>query len=165
MSEKTTDKNKLDTKVYSFEELLNEKGCFVYTAVGISMLPFLRRRRDVIEIQKKGPERLKKYDVVLYKRRDRYILHRILKVLPDGYLIAGDNCTAVERDIKDENILGVMTRVKRNGKILTLDNPLYKMYVHLWCDCYPVRMFLLKVKHSIGRVYYGIKRLIKCENK
>ena len=95
-----------------FEELLEQNGYIVYTNVGRSMMPPLRQRRNIIEIHKKGPDRCKKYDVVLYKRGERYILHRILDVLPDGkYIIAGDNNTILEKDITDDQILGVMTRV------------------------------------------------------
>lgn len=138
-------------KVYTYEEILNEQGFFVYTNVGTSMKPLLRQRRDLIEIRRKEPGRCKKYDVVLYKRNGQYILHRILRVLPSGYLIAGDNNFFVERDITDDMILGVMTRVIRNGKDITMDNPFYWLYVHFWCDCYPLRKFLLRGKAFAGR--------------
>ena len=82
----------------TFEELLDQNGYIVYTNVGRSMMPLLRQRRGIIEIHKKGPDRCKKYDVVLYKRGERYILHRILEVLPNGrYIIAGDNNTFLEK--------------------------------------------------------------------
>ena len=121
-------------------------------------MPLLRQRQDMIEIRKKQPGRCKKYDVVLYKRGDTYILHRILRVLPTGYLIAGDHNTFVERDITDADILGVMKRVIRDGKNITMDNPVYRLYVHLWCDCYPLRMFLLRGK---AFVYYRLRRLLQ----
>ena len=73
-----------------------------------------------------------------------YILHRVLKVLPDRYLIAGDNNTFVERDVTDAMILGVMTRVIRNGKDIYMDSPWYQLYVHMWCDCWPVRMLIIR---------------------
>ena len=147
----------LEVKKYSFKEILYEKGYLIYTNIGTSMLPLLRQRRDIIEIRKKEPGRCQRYDVVLYKRGDKYILHRILKVLPEGYIIAGDNNTFMETDIKDENILGVMVRVIRNGKSITMDNWKYRLYVHLWCDCYPVRMLLLRVKRKV----YSVLRRIK----
>lgn len=129
----------------TFEELLDENGAFVYTNVGYSMMPLLRQHRDLIEIRKKGPGRCRKYDVVLYKRGDKYILHRILKVLPDGkYLIAGDHNSFLEKDITDERILGVMTKVIRDGKTITADDKGYQAYVHLWCDLYPIRAGVLK---------------------
>ncbi len=148
------------SKVYTFEELLNTKGYIIYTNIGYSMMPLLRQKKDVIEIRRKESDRFKKYDVVLYKRGKRYILHRILKVLPDGYLIAGDHCTIVEKDIKDENILGIMTRIKRNGKSITPDNIWYKFYVHLWCDCYPARMMIIKSKQKARGILSAVKRRI-----
>ena len=122
------------------------------------MLPLLRQKKDIIEIRKKEPGRCKKYDVVLYRRNERYILHRILKVLPDSYLIAGDHNTFVETDVTDDMILGVMSKVIRDGKTITPENKLYKLYVHLWCDVYPIRMLILKMKEQIWRIEGAIKR-------
>ncbi len=144
----------------TYEKLLNEQGYIIDTNKGFSMMPLLRQRHDIFEIRKKGPGRCRKYDVVLYKRGDKYILHRILRVRPDGYLIAGDACSVVERDIKDEHILGVMTRVIRDGKEITTDNKWYKLYVHLWCDVYPVRMVILRIKRFIKRCIGFIKRRV-----
>lgn len=150
----------LKAKVYTFEEILEEKGFLIYTNVGYSMLPFLRQRRDIIEIRKRDSGRCRKYDVVLYKWGQNYILHRILKVLPDKYIIAGDHNTFLDSPVTDDMILGVLTRVIRNGKEITPDNIWYKFYVHLWCDVYPVRMFLLKTKWFIYRCLRFIKRRV-----
>ena len=147
--------NNQTTNQITFEELLEQNGYIVYTNVGRSMMPLLRQRRDIIEIHKKGPERCKKYDVVLYKRGERYVLHRILEVLPNGkYIIAGDNNTFLEKDITDEQILGVLTRVIRDGKSIYMDDPSYMAYVHLWCDAYHARMGILKAER-------GAKALIR----
>ena len=122
------------------------------------MLPLLRQRRDIIEIHRKDHAvRCKRYDAVLYKRGSMYILHRVLKVLPTGYLIAGDNNTFIERDVTDNMILGVMTRVIRNGKSITPDNFWYRCYVHLWCDCYPFRFFILRVLRKVRTLGHSIK--------
>lgn len=145
----------------TFEDLLKNKGYLLYTNIGTSMMPLLRARRDVIEIQSKSKERCEKYDVVLYKRGNRYILHRILKVLPDNkYLIAGDNNTFIEKDITDDRILGIMTKVIRNGKAVTPDNIWYKIYVHLWCDVYPVRMIIIRMKKKIINILWTAKKRI-----
>lgn len=143
-------RRKPQIQYYTFEDMLAIHGYVVYTCVGVSMMPMLRPRKDIVEIRPLTT-RPKKYDVVLYKRKGQYILHRILKVLPDGgYYIAGDHNTFVERDVTDEMILGKMVRVLRNGKDVRLADWRYRLYVHLWCDVYPVRMFLLKCKAFIG---------------
>lgn len=142
-------------KVYTFEEMLNEKGYFVYTNVGWSMYPLLRERRDIVEIRKKDSERCKKYDVVLYKRNGQYILHRILRVLPEEYVVAGDHNSFLDANITDDDILGVMKRIVKDGKSITMDDPRYRLYTHLWCDCYPLRMFLQRgmsfVRHHLRK--------------
>lgn len=131
----------------TFEELLQRDGYLVYTNVGTSMLPLLRQRKDLIEIRKKDPDkRCRKYEAVLYKRGQKYILHRILKVRPRDYVIVGDHCIWPEYGITDNQILGVMTRVIRDGKPINCTDWKYRLYVHLWCDFYPVRAAILYMK-------------------
>ena len=131
------------------EDQLNSKGYLVYSSVGYSMLPLLRQKRDIVEIRKKGPGRCGKYDVVLYRRGGMYILHRVLKVLLDGYLIAGDYNTFIERDVTDDMILGVMTRVIRDGKPVPVTALSYRIYTRVWCGAYPLRMAVLKAKRRV----------------
>ena len=68
------------------------------------MYPMLETGNKVIITASKGP--YKKYDVVVYRRADHYTMHRIVKVTKDGYVICGDNRTGLEKDIKEENIIG-----------------------------------------------------------
>ena len=144
--------------MYTFEELLDEKGYIVYTNVGTSMLPLLRERRDIIEIRplKQRPTR---YDVVLYKRGSTYILHRVLKALPDGgYLIAGDHNIFIERDVTDSMLLGRMTRIIRDGRKIDVDkNIRYKIYSHIWVDFFPVKCLILRGKGKPARIYHKIR--------
>lgn len=154
---------KPSVKYVTFEELLEKDGYLIYTNVGNSMLPLLRQRRDIIEIRKLQPStRCKKYDAVLYKRGGKYILHRILKVRPNDYVIVGDNCIWREYGITDDMILGVMTRVIRNGKSIDVNtNKQYRLYVHLWCDFYHVRVAILYLKRLAYAVLRKLKRLLK----
>lgn len=146
---------------HTFEELLDKDGYLVYTNIGYSMMPLLRQKKDIIEIRPKPQKRCQKYDVVFYKRNNSYILHRILKVLPEGYIIAGDHNTFIETDVTDDMILGIMTRVIRDGKSITPDNFWYKVYVHLWCDAYPVRMKIIRWKYRVIGILRAVKRRIK----
>ena len=131
-------------KRVTFEEVLEKNGVLVYTNGGSSMMPLLRQRRDIIEIRKKDPAtRCKRYDAVLYKCGNKYILHRVLKVRPRDYVICGDHNIRREYGITDDHILGVMTRVVRNGKPIYPTDWRYRLYVHLWCDFFPVRASIL----------------------
>lgn len=136
----------------TFEEELERKGKLTYICVGVSMLPLLRQRRDIIMIAKKQG-RCKKYDVALYKRPNgSYVLHRVVEVREKDYVILGDNCLNKEYGITDENILGVMTSFVRGGREYSVNNRLYRMYSKLWYAIYPIRRVLKKAKSTLGRI-------------
>ena len=91
----------------TFEDILERDGRLVYTNVGTSMMPLLRERRDLMVIEKKGQERLHWLDVPLFKRDNgQYVLHRVMWVRKNDYVICGDNQWYLERGITDKHILG-----------------------------------------------------------
>jgi len=129
----------------TFEEEIRKNGKLLYTNVGDSMMPLIRQDRDILIINR--PQgRLKKYDVPLYKRDNgQYVLHRILKVRANDYIMCGDNRYRKEYGITDHHIIGVLTAIVRDGREISVTDPRYRFYVHLWCDLFPVRRFILKV--------------------
>lgn len=133
----------------SYEEELDRKGFFTYTCSGISMLPLLRQRKDLFTIEKpKG--RFKKYDVVLYKRPPAsYVLHRVVEVREQDYVILGDNCLYKEYGIRDEDIIGIMTSFVRNGKEYSVSCKWYRFYSMVWYWLYPVRKLWMKCKQVL----------------
>jgi hypothetical protein len=135
-----------------FEDVIERDGRLVYTNIGDSMRPLIRQDRDLLIIAK--PQgRLKKYDVPLYKRDNgQYVLHRVLKVRPDDYVICGDNRYAKEYGISDRHIIGVLTAVVRDGKEMPITDWRYKAYVHLWCDFFPIRAVIIYGRMKIHRI-------------
>lgn len=135
----------------TFEQEIAEKGKLVYTNVGDSMMPLIKQGRDLIVI-KKAEGRLKRYDVPLYKRDNgQYVLHRILWVRKNDYLICGDNRYGVECGITDRHIIGVLSEVIRDGKTVKVTDLRYKLYVHLWCDLFLVRAGILYIKRKVEK--------------
>lgn len=136
----------------NFENIINKYGKLIYTNVGNSMMPLLRERKDLLIIEKpKG--RLKKYAVPLYKRSsEQYVLHRILKVRKEDYVICGDNRWQKEYGITDQQIIGVLTGIVRDGKVITINSWRYRLYVHLWCDFYWIRAGILWIKSMLYRI-------------
>ena len=129
-----------------FEDVIERDGRLVYTNVGDSMQPLIRQDRDLLIIEKPHG-RLKKYDVPLYKRDSgQYVLHRVLKVRSEDYVICGDNRCGREYGITDRHIIGVLTAVVRDGKEISVTDWRYRIYVHLWCDLFPLRVLLLKAR-------------------
>lgn len=133
------------------EEILEKEGVFVSTTSGVSMYPMIRDRKDTIIIRP-CTGRLHKYDVPLYKRGEKYVLHRIIKVLPESYVICGDNCMQREYDISDKEILGVLTEFYRGEKKVDLESKRYKCYVKIWCALYPFRYFYKRLRGILARV-------------
>lgn len=133
----------------SFEEELDKKGILVYTNKGNSMYPLIRQGKDVLII-KKCNTRLKKMDVPLYKRESgQYVLHRIIKVNENDYVIRGDNTYSNETGIRDDQILGVLSGVIRSGKEISVNSFGYKLYSYFWYYTYYLRKIIIKIKRCI----------------
>jgi hypothetical protein len=71
---------------------------------------------------------LKKFDVALYKVGEKYVLHRVIRVLDREYVTCGDNCILLER-IPKEAVIGKLIEVWRGEEKLDLDSPEYLAYV------------------------------------
>lgn len=139
----------------SYEELLKEKGKFICSNVGVSMLPLLREGRDLIIIEPVNG-RLKKYDVPLYRsKQGHYVLHRVIKVKENDYVILGDNCINKEYGITDDQIVGIMTSFVRRKKTISVTNGIYRLYSVFWCSIYPFRMVFKRLKAKLGRMIKG----------
>ena len=135
-----------------FEDILAGDGKLIYTGVGTSMLPLLRPKRDLIIIER-AASRLKKYDVPLYKRDSgKYVLHRIVKIRPDGYVLCGDNQWRREYGVTDRQIIGMLTGFVRDGREISVTDQRYRLYVHVWCDLFWLRAGLLWCLALPGRV-------------
>ena len=66
--------------VKKMEEILAETGELFTTASGVSMLPCIRPKRDMLHLVKPG-QGIQNYDVILYKRtNETYILHRVMEL-------------------------------------------------------------------------------------
>ena len=149
----------------TFEEELARTGWLAYTNVGFSMMPLIREGRDVIVIERRDPAEVRRYDTVLFLRpgvqgRGRYVLHRVLKRFPDGrFWIVGDNCVSGET-VQPENVLGVMTQLKRAGKAVDFTSLWYRAYVKLWCAPWRLRFVLLRGIHFAHRVLSAVKRRV-----
>lgn len=123
------------------DEILKKKGVYVGGIEGDSMMPMLRQETDrvIVETPKRKP---KKYDVVLYKRGERYVMHRIVKVCgKNRYVIRGDNRINNERDITTERIIGIMTGFFRENKLIEVTDEKYLKYVKKIVRAYYPRKF------------------------
>lgn len=139
----------------TFEQILERDGILTYRTQGRSMEPLLHELRDVVSIRRKDVgERCALHDVVLYRRGDKYVLHRIVEVRDHDYVILGDNCFNYEAGIKDSDILGVMIAFVRKGRSYTVEDPRYLKYVRIITALTPTLVVL-------RRLWWRVKQLLK----
>ncbi len=141
----------------SIEEQLQKEGYYVSTTVGVSMKPMLRNRHDRVILRPVAPdERLKKYDLPLYRRPDgKYILHRIIDVAEDHYIIRGDNTYQKER-VPFSWVIGVVTEFYRGERHIQADDKSYRRYAAVWQGAYPLRLPFHKARMLASRVKHKL---------
>ena len=113
----------------AYEELLRKEGKIITHVVGYSMFPLLRNRESIVIVESVDHVPPRQGDVVLYKYGTTYLLHRILQIKPDEYLIRGDNTWVIEHVPKD-TLLATMTGFYRRaeGHLITRNNLFYRLY-------------------------------------
>jgi len=143
-------------EVYTIEGVLEKNGRYIGPTVGVSMLPMLKNRRDTIVVARKT-ERLKPYDVALYKRGDVYILHRVLETIDGGYIIRGDNCYSDET-VPEEAVIGVLVEFFRKNKHFLCTDKKYLSYVKKRLETYKIRRVFVLIK---AKCKGAIKKMLR----
>lgn len=137
-------KRQIDTAAYVsvLRELTEEGRSVSLTVSGNSMSPYLIHERDQVFFEKpKVP--LKKGDIVFFQRKDgQYIMHRICKVRQSGYYIVGDAQTEIEGPISGEQIFGVVTKVRRKGKMEQPGDFWWDFFEKIWICWIPIRPWI-----------------------
>lgn len=118
------------------------------------MLPMIKTGRDVVIVEPKNG-RLKKYDVALYRRGEAYVLHRVVDVTDEGYIIRGDN-TYADEVVPEADVFGVLTEYYRGKKLIPVTDEKYLKYAEKRVKSYPQRrkryLFKRKIKNFIKKI-------------
>ena len=106
--------------------------------------------------------RLRKYDVALYKRGDTYVLHRLITVRDDHYLIRGDNTYSLEH-VPDTAVIGVLSSFRYKGTQHGVKDLGYLCYVRIWQAIHPLRLLRAHLRPWAIRIArrMGILPLLK----
>lgn len=123
---------------------LQKTGAIAFVPSGVSMWPTLKNRGQTVIVTAKK-ERLKRYDVALFIRRDgKYVLHRVMEPKEGGYIICGDSQFVTE-NVKEEQVIGVMEGFYRGKKYISCEDEAYKKEVEEWFAKKTRRKIKLKV--------------------
>ena len=133
---------------------LEAYGVFASGTLGKSMRPLFREGKDVVIVQKSNKPP-KKYDVVLYGRAGKCVLHRVIRKKGDLNLIRGDNTYKMEY-IKDSNILGILMEFDRGKKHHTVKDRGYKIYSVVWNFIYPLRYACFFLRGLPKKLYHKL---------
>lgn len=117
---------------------------------GASMLPMLRPGKDSVVLSPL-PDKLKKYDLPLYRRTDgQFVLHRIVRA-GDTYTCIGDNQFQLECDVQPGQMIALVTAFYRAGKRCSVKSPAYWLYCRCWHYSRGIRHFVQRGWAWIGR--------------
>ena len=144
------------------EEIIKEAAKLVEDGVSVtfpvkgrSMLPFIVGGRDSVILQKAGI--LKPGIVVLAEdETGRYVLHRILKISPDGSRITlmGDGNIRGTESCSSDRILARATHVvDPKGSKRPLESRWQLFLARLWRTLLPLRRYLLAILRRIDKKY------------
>ena len=125
------------------------------TLRGKSMLPFIRPG-DTITVHPVSPDRIRKRDVLVFRRDDgALVAHRLIRIeqASDGprFVTRGDSVLREDRPLKVGDVLGCVQSVTHGGRTKRMDGFLRRLGVLCWLLLYPVPQ----------RIAPGIMRLIR----
>lgn len=147
----------LDNLMPLFRERLAAGQKVKFSPRGISMLPMLRQGIDTVTLSPL-PDRLKKYDLPLYQRRDgKYILHRIVEV-EDTYTCIGDNQFVYETGLTHDQMIALVTSFTRGEKQYSVTDWRYQIYCRIWHHSRKLRHFCRRAKSWLRRHMKGHSR-------
>ena len=116
----------------NIEKALKDNGFLVCPVVGDSMLPMLNQTRDLVKLVPVNGI-LKKYDLPLYRRPDgTLVLHRIIEVRKNYYIICGDNRKNPEK-VPHGWVIAVTEGYYKDGTYIPCTDPGYIEYVEKQC--------------------------------
>ena len=114
-------------------------------------MPMLHNKKDLVKIVP-ADSILKENDIPLYKRpTGEYVLHRIIAVKKEYYIICGDNRTHMEK-VPFDWIVGVLEEFERNGTTYKTDNAEYLNYVDKMRKTFwkrKLKNIVIKIKRKI----------------
>lgn len=134
------------------EEVLEEQGYITDTVSENSMFPTLREGTDTVLI-KPAEEILGKYDVILFRHKEKLLLQRIIKVIPGGYVARGDNTTGKIKVMK-ESVIGFLSEYQRGDNFFNAQTFSFRMTGAL-------RQLLISVKTGFTEIKNMILSKIK----
>ncbi len=130
------------------KDIIESNGEFKLLVTGNSMSPILKNERDSVFL--KRAKNIKKGDIVFIKReKGEYILHRVYKILSNNKFIMNGDAQAWTEVVDNNQVIGVVYKIERNGKEILCSNAIYRFIVYIWMLLRPIRYYLHLIKKKL----------------
>lgn len=149
-----TEKQWVTSKVLfsAIEELLAEGRQAAFTVTGMSMWPFLCHGRDQVIVEACQPETLRRGDIILLQTYlGNYLLHRITKVTPEGFVTTGDGNFFRDGEFPALCVRARAVSLVRKGKTVRCSGWKWKVMSQIWMALFPVRKLMFAVWFRIRK--------------
>lgn len=148
-----------ESKTVNRQELMNvmlraeDQSIIPLMVTGSSMVPFLLDRRSVVYLKKDSAYVPHRGDIVMFMRVDgSWVLHRVLKVLPDGRLVINGDGQRWTEIIYPYQIMAHVTCFVRKKREVSVENKTYRILSRVW-------MRLRPIHGAFARLFYYWHRL------
>ena len=137
---------------------LSEGGTFRFYPRGTSMLPTIKEGRDQVLLTAL-PDKLKKYQIILYKRADgTFVLHRIVKIKGDTYVMCGDNQQLLEYGITREQMLAMVCGIVCEGKTIDPESGEQRRKAAFWVETRVLRKNVRHIRGCLSKIKHRMIR-------
>lgn len=134
------------------EEMLAEGREVQLLVKGYSMRPLLRSERDTVVLAPYRGECLQVSDVVLFRYRNRHVLHRIVHIHGDRLTLEGDGNYRLQERCTTADVVAVVQRIIRpSGRVIACQSWRWHLVSRTWRMLPPLaRRYLLAALYRTG---------------
>lgn len=136
------------------KEILDRGGITNISVSGASMIPFLHKDEDRVELSSVSFNNIQRGDIVLIVRDSgEYVLHRVLRKEKEYFYIVGDAQQWIEGPLRTDQLIAVATAVWRKERRIECSAFWWRGLAELW-------MLLRPMRNHIFRLYRLLKRIL-----
>lgn len=133
------------------EDMLNDGQSIIITVVGNSMYPFLRNKVDSVELYKVPYDDIKLNDIVVAKKGEKYILHRVYKKYDDLFIMLGDGNLQTDESYSKDDLICKARAIYRKDKRIDCSSIRFKLLSVIWRILKPSRKYIFKIYFKVRK--------------
>ena len=138
------------------DQILSNGGALSFKAYGSSMTPFIKSG-DVISVEPVAENSLTVGTIVLCKSsQTRAVAHRVVKRhVKNGqifFTLKGDALLRPDQTVTIEQVMGKITGIKRDTRIIRFDRKPWPLAYSLWLKSHPIGPLFLKVISTLKQL-------------